>query len=88
MKKSKRFLGLLYTIGAIVILLSAFVYFQIRTIQKAHETFDGYCKWRGLEVVSKSDTFGYCKDAKNGKEFKIVLFNNKWYLDGDLPPKW
>jgi Mg2+/Co2+ transporter CorB len=22
---------------------------------------------------------------KNGNQIKIVLFNNKWYLDGDLP---
>jgi hypothetical protein len=77
-----------YIVGALIILLGIFAFIQIKTIQKAHEAFDGYCKWRGLEIVSKSDNFGYCRDAKSGKEFKMILFDGKWYLDGDLPPKW
>lgn len=67
------------------IALLSFLTYQVISTNKAHTTFEGYCKWRGLGVESKSDTFGYCKDTKTGEIYKMVLFENKWYLDGDLP---
>lgn len=59
--------------------------YQIITTYKAHETFEGYCKWRGLVVENKSSTYGYCKNLSTNKEYKMVLLKNRWYLDGDLP---
>jgi len=51
----------------------------------AHSTFDHYYKFRGCAtLISKTDEAGYCK-LKNGSSIKIVKFNGKWYLDGDLP---
>jgi len=58
------------------------------TTYEAHATFEGYCQWRYLEVVNQSSDFGYCKDAISGQIFKMVLVNNRWYLDGDLPNNW
>ena len=65
-----------------------FMAYQIITTYKAHETFSGYCKWRGLEVVNKSADYGYCENNKSGEIFKMVLVDKRWYLDGDLPNNW
>jgi hypothetical protein len=83
----KNFFKTKYIIALLLITVSVitvFSYFVITTNQ-AHETFEGYCKWRGLTIESKTDTYGYCKDMNSGKLQKIVLYQGKWYLDGDLP---
>ncbi len=86
MKKSWRmFLGILAF--AIFLFLSFLFVYQAITIIEAHKTFDGYCHWRGLEIVNKTSDYGFCID-KSGREFKIILFKNRWYLDGDLPNEW
>ncbi len=72
-------------ISILVIVFGAFMIYEMIQTYKAHETFDGYCKWRGLIVESKSSDYGYCKNPQNNEEIKIVLFKNRWYLDGDLP---
>ena len=66
-------------------LFGCFVVYQMITIYKAHETFDGYCHWRGLVTVSKFRDYGFCKNPKSGAQQKMVLFNGRWFLDGDLP---
>lgn len=81
---------IILTVIFLVILISFFLY-QFITIRNAHLTFEGYCKWRGLEVVNQSADYGWCKSQATGQEFKMVLYNNRWYLDGDLPssfPDW
>ena len=87
MKKSLKLIILLIFIALLVFI--AFISFEIITTYRAHKTFEGYCKWRGLEVINKSIDYGYCKDKNTEKEFKIVYynrgFNSGWYLDGDLP---
>ncbi len=55
------------------------------TTYHAHDMFDGYCEWRGLTVASKSDNYGYCENKQTGQKYKIVLFEGRWFLDGDLP---
>ena len=51
----------------------------------AHSSFDNYYNFRGCkELINKSDDYGFCKLA-SGETIKIVKFQNKWYLDGDLP---
>jgi len=58
---------------------------EIFYLQKAHSTFDNYYKFRGCQqLVEETDSFGTCK-LKNGATIKIVKFNGKWFLDGDLP---
>ena len=70
------------------LLVFGFMTYQVITTYQAHATFEGYCKWRHLDVVNQSADFGYCKDAISGQIFKMVLFNGRWYLDGDLPNNW
>lgn len=74
----------------IVIILLAIIFFSfgiywIFYLQKAHSTFENYYAFRGcVQLISKTDTYGICKLA-SGKNIKIVKFQNKWFLDGDLP---
>ena len=84
MKSANKKLLFFSLVAVVAIFLIWFIY-QAITTTKAHQTFESYCKWRGLEIENKSDSYGYCKDQKTGKEYKMVLFNGKWYLDGDLP---
>lgn len=75
----------LLPVSIIIVIFGIFIADKIITTYKAHETFEGYCKWRGLEVENKATNYGYCKDSATGKEYKMVLFKGRWYLDGDLP---
>ena len=54
-------------------------------LRNAHSTFDNYYAFRGCtELVQKTDTYGICK-TQGGQTIKIVEYQGKWYLDGDLP---
>ncbi len=54
-------------------------------LQKAHSTFENYYAFRGCtQLLSKTDLYGICK-TNSGQVIKIVRFQGKWYLDGDLP---
>ena len=54
-------------------------------LRKAHSTFENYYAFRGCQsLIQKTDTYGICK-LPSGQNIKIVLYNGKWYLDGDLP---
>ena len=67
-----------------VILIGLGVYWVLY-LQKDHSTFDNYYAFRGCkELISKTDEYGTCK-LSSGETIKIVKFNGKWYLDGDLP---
>lgn len=69
----------------IVIIAIIFSVYQIRFLNKAHSTFDNYFSFRGCtQLVVRTSTYGVCKLA-SGKNIKIVLYHDKWYLDGDLP---
>jgi hypothetical protein len=58
---------------------------QVRALNKAHSTFANYYKFRGCtQLVTKTSSYGVCKTS-SGKTIKIVQYQGKWYLDGDLP---
>ena len=62
--------------------------YWILYLQKAHSTFTDYYNFRNcVELIEKQDSFGTCRLA-NGQIIKIVLYKEKWYLDGDLPNGW
>jgi hypothetical protein len=67
--------------------ISFFIGFQVATTYQAHATFEGYCHWRGLQVLNKSDNYGFCISPE-GQTYKMVEVANRWYLDGDLPNGW
>jgi len=69
----------LLTIGGV------FFVYENHQIDIAHSTFENYYTFRGCQtLVDRTDTYGDCKLA-DGSTIKIVKFNGKWYLDGDLP---
>jgi hypothetical protein len=68
-----------------VVVIAVLIVSQFFYLRKAHSTFENYYAFRGcIELLEKTDNYGTCKIA-NGQTIKIVKFNNKWYLDGDLP---
>ena len=81
MKTQKRtsFIGFVLIAAAVIVVFVS----QFFILQKAHSTFDNYYAFRGcVKLIEKTDTYGICQLA-SGKNIKIVLFNGKWYLDGD-----
>lgn len=69
---------------AVVLFLAVFIrqWFYLR---KAHSTFENYYAFRGcVKLLQKTDTYGICKTS-SGDTIKIVKYQDKWYLDGDLP---
>ncbi len=72
-------------IALLILIAGVFIVSEMITTYKAHETFEGYCKWRGLVTESKTSDSGYCRNPHTGQEYKMVLFNGRWFLDGDLP---
>lgn len=78
----KKYWYILLLIAIIILAMGIWQYFYLK---KAHSTFDNYFAFRGCqELLSKTDTYGICK-TKNGKTIKIVLYQGRWFLDGDLP---
>lgn len=70
---------------AIVISIAIFGAYQVVMLNEAHSTFENYYAFRGCtELLEKTDTYGTCKIA-SGETIKIVKFEDKWYLDSDLP---
>ncbi|MGB7958239.1 MAG: hypothetical protein WCF77_05395 [Minisyncoccia bacterium] len=54
-------------------------------LRKAHSTFENYYAFRGCaQLLEKTDDYGICETG-SGQTVKIVKYENKWYLDGDLP---
>jgi hypothetical protein len=58
---------------------------QVRYLNKVHSTFERYYTFRGcVQLLEKTKDYGICK-TDFGQTIKIVKFQNKWFLDGDLP---
>ncbi len=71
-----------------VLILVTFAIHEAIVVDKAHQTFENYYGFRGCtQLISRTADSGTCKTS-SGQTVKIVKFNNKWYLDGDLPFCW
>jgi hypothetical protein len=82
---NKRILLLILAVLGIVAI--GFLAHTIYRTNLAHTTFERYYAFRGcVQLVDKTDTYGDCR-LSNGQIIKMVLFNGKWYLDGDLPSR-
>lgn len=80
--KRKKIILLISLIGILIIILGIN---QFITLRKAHSTFDNYYVFRGcVRLLDRNDEFGIC-ETNAGQTIKIVKFQNRWYLDGDLP---
>jgi hypothetical protein len=72
---------------ALAVLGTAFAMWQLRTLNKAHSTFENYYSFRGCtKLLERTDTYGTCV-TNSGKTIKIVEYQGRWFLDGDLPCK-
>ncbi len=71
--------------GILVIILIALGAEQFFVLRKAHSTFENYYAFRGcVQLIQRTYDYGICK-TKSGQTIKIVKYQGKWYLDGDLP---
>jgi hypothetical protein len=76
---------IIIAICAIAVIIAALGIYWIIYLQKAHSTFENYYAFRGCaKLMQKTDTYGLCK-LPSGEIIKIVKYQNKWFLDGDLP---
>ena len=86
--KSTKMKVALIVIPILIVLGAFFAIHESIVLDKAHSTFENYYAFRGCtQLVSRSVDSGLCK-TNSGQTIKIVKFNNKWYLDGDLPFCW
>jgi hypothetical protein len=79
----KRFI--ITSLAVLGVLIISFGTYQVLYLKKAHSTFENYYAFRGCrQLLEKTQDYGLCK-TNSGETIKIVKFQNKWYLDGDLP---
>jgi len=84
MEYIKRHPVISFILAAVVLLFILFVW-QVVYLQKAHSTFDNYAAFRGCtQITSQTDTQGTCTTS-SGQTVTIVKFDNRWFLQGDLP---
>jgi len=68
-----------------VVALAIFGIYEVMMLARAHSTFENYYAFRGcVKLISRTDDYGICQTAA-GQTIKIVKFDNRWFLDGDLP---
>jgi hypothetical protein len=76
---------LIFIFLTIILLGIIFAVDQVLYLRKAHSTFENYYAFRGcIRLIKKTTDYGICKTA-SGQTIKIVKFDNRWFLDGDLP---
>ena len=76
---------IIIAVSLLVVIIFVFGVYWVIYLNIAHSTFDNYYKFRGCnQLINKTDTYGFCS-LGSGQVIKIVKYNNKWYLEGDLP---
>lgn len=69
----------------VIVLVFVFMLNQWLYLRKAHSTFENYAIFRGcVQLLERTQNYGICK-INNGQTIKIIKYNDRWYLDGDLP---
>lgn len=82
MKRSKTIISIL---AVLIIIGGSFLVWQYNELKVAHSSFGNYAKFRGCSTItSQTATSGTCMTS-SGQNIKIVEFQSKWFLDGDLP---
>lgn len=76
---------IIFIITCVVILFFVAFFHQWLYLKNAHSTFENYYAFRGcVKLLEKTDNYGVCQTS-SGDTIKIVKYQEKWYLDGDLP---
>ncbi|MCL5017275.1 MAG: hypothetical protein M1155_01250 [Patescibacteria group bacterium] len=82
MDKNKK-LKVVASVLIILVIISGIWWITI--LRKAHSSFENYYSFRGCaQLLNRTDDSGLCR-ISSGKTIKLVKFNDRWYLDGDLP---
>ena len=80
--KNKKIMKFAFLTGLLVFVFGVY---QVLYLRKAHSTFENYYAFRGCtELLEKTQDYGICK-TNTGQNIKLVKFDNRWFLDGDLP---
>lgn len=75
----------LFIITLILMPLLVFGVWWIDFLRVAHSSFENYYTFRGcVSLIQKTDTEAVC-ELKNGTKIKMVAYDNRWFLAGDLP---
>ncbi len=83
MKSHKR--TIIFVCSALAAAVLSLAVYWVYYLHVAHSTFENYYNFRGcVQLVEKGDAYATCK-LSSGQIIKIVQFDGKWYLDGDLP---
>ena len=78
----KKIFLLIFIFGLMIFAFGTNQFFLLR---KAHSTFENYYAFRGCtQLLKKTESYGICQTS-SGQTIKIVKFDNRWFLDGDLP---
>ena len=73
-----------YLIFILIVVIGIGVY-KILYLRWIHSSFENYYAFRRCQtLIDKNNDSGTCK-LSSGEKIKIVKFQEKWYLDGDLP---
>ncbi len=76
---------LIVFIALLLLIVASISIYWLLVLQKAHSTFNDYYDFRGcVKLIGKKSSYGTC-ELNSGKVIKIVKYQNKWYVDGDLP---
>ena len=77
---------IIFSIACLLVLLAIVAgSYQVWYLRIAHSTFQNYYNFRGcVQLLEKTDTYGTCRTS-SGQTIKIVLYEGRWFLDGDLP---
>lgn len=82
LKKNKQIVIPILLIGVLTLI---FAVYQVLYLRKAHSTFENYYAFRGcVKLLKRTSDYGLCK-ISSGQTIKIVKFQGRWFLDGDLP---
>lgn len=78
---------LLVTLAVLIIIAGGVFAYWNNYLNTAHSSFGNYYAFRGCQkLVSRTDTFAVCVTDK-GETITIVKYEDRWFLDGDLPCK-
>lgn len=79
--------ALLSVFGVLVLIGIVASAWWVHKLNVAHSTFENYYAFRGCErLIERTDSYGTCV-TNSGKTIKIVQYEGRWFLDGDLPCK-
>lgn len=77
--------SLIAAFSLLVLAVAALCLWQAIVLRKAHSSFENYYAFRDCaQLLDRGPDYGTCRTA-DGQTIKIVLYQGRWFLAGDLP---